>query len=75
MARNIALSEIAYKKLSDLKGGKESFSDVVLRLADPEKKPSLEKFFGIWKNDRKIEKIYADILSERHKKSVKWVNL
>ena len=74
MARNVALSEKAYRTLSILKRKKESFSDVVLRVAREEKAP-LSRFVGIWKEDPEIKKIYDDVLSERHEKKARWVSV
>ncbi|MHA1989644.1 MAG: antitoxin VapB family protein [Candidatus Hodarchaeales archaeon] len=44
MAKNISLSETAYKKLSQEKRSNESFSDVILRLLG--KKKSLSEVIG-----------------------------
>lgn len=29
-------------------------------------KHSIREFFGLWKNDKEIEKIYSKIIKERH---------
>ena len=47
--KTVTLKERAYYKLSSLKEKNESFSDVVERLYE-QANPSIERFFGIWKN-------------------------
>lgn len=69
MTKVISLSDKAYDTLKMLKRGKESFSDVVLKVTKKEKKPLLE-FAGKWKNMDEMDKIFSNILERRHKK--KW---
>jgi predicted CopG family antitoxin len=75
MAKNVALSNVAYGKLERMKREGESFSDVVNRLTE-EKKPSWRDSFGAWKDDEEMDKIFGKILRDRHKISkrrvVKW---
>ncbi len=47
--KTVTLKEEAYNKLSSLKEKNESFSDTVERLYE-KANPSIERFFGIWKN-------------------------
>jgi len=49
MTKVISLSNDAYKTLKKSKRGKESFSDVILRLIKGEGKVSLIAFAGRWK--------------------------
>ncbi len=67
MSKLVSLSEKAYKTLSRMKRGRESFSDVVLKLAERKRKKSIMRFAGIWKDDKEIDKIFKNILKERHK--------
>ena len=48
MAKVISLSEEAYQTMKNMKRGRESFSDVVMRVARVRKKGSLADFCGIW---------------------------
>ena len=75
MAKNVALSNNAYSTLEKMKRGDESFSDVVMRLANKEARPNIMDFAGIWKDDNEIEKIFDKILKDRHKvyrRQFKW---
>ena len=67
MARNVALSEKAYAVLKSVKKGKDSFSDVVLRLYDKENKKSILRYAGIWKDKKEVDRVFKRILRERHK--------
>ncbi len=53
MTKVISLSEAAYEEMKSLKHSGDSFSDVVLRLAEKEKKRTLLDFFGKWPGDTK----------------------
>lgn len=66
MSRLVSLSDKAYTTLLKMKKGKESFSDVVLKLAEKKKKRSLLEFAGKWKNNEEMVKIMEDVLRERH---------
>lgn len=66
MARNVALSNDAYRTLESLKRSGESFSDVVNRLAGGEKRPNWRESVGVFKGDKEILNIYGKILKERH---------
>lgn len=48
MVKVISLSNKAYMSLKALKRGDDSFSDVVLKLAEKEKKPSIMDLAGKW---------------------------
>lgn len=65
MTRVISLSDESYASLKALKKEKESFTDVVMRLAYLAKKKSLMDLAGKWvgskeETDRIFEEIYAD---------------
>ncbi|MBI4448957.1 antitoxin VapB family protein [Candidatus Woesearchaeota archaeon] len=60
MTKTVALSEDAYASLATCKVGGESFSDTVLRITK-EKKRSPRDFFGIWKDDKDIARIFEAI--------------
>jgi len=66
MVKVISLSNKAYESLKTLKEAKESFSDVVLKLADKEKKKSLLEFAGLWKEMPELDKIFEGVINERH---------
>lgn len=67
MSKLVSLSDDAYGKLLKMKKGKESFSRVVLRLAEGKRKRSILRFAGIWKEDKEIGKTFNKIMNERRK--------
>jgi len=67
MSRLVSLSDKAYNELLGMKKGKESFSDVVLKLTERKEKKSILRFAGMWKDDKEMDKIFKKILKERHK--------
>lgn len=66
MVKVISLSNEAYSALKVRKKGKESFSDVVLKLSRTEKKGDIREVLGVWKGDKEIALIFDKILKERH---------
>jgi len=48
MTKVVSLSDAAYGTLKGMKGAHDSFSDVVLRLAEHAPRKSLIDFFGKW---------------------------
>ena len=64
MTKVISLSEKAYQTLKGMKKTGESFSDVVLRVADKEKKRSIMEFAGCWKGDD-ADEVLAEIMKDR----------
>jgi len=64
MTKVISLSEKAYETLKSMKKPGESFSDVVIRVADKEKKKSILEFAGTWKGDD-ADEILAQIMKDR----------
>ncbi len=56
MTKIISLSDRAYEILKNLKQEKESFTDVVLRIADEKKSKSIITFAGILKDAKEENK-------------------
>ena len=75
MVKVISLSNTAYETLKSLKKKNDSFSDVVLNLIKKEKKASLLDFAGIWKDATEMDKIFENILHERHNSRDRKINL
>lgn len=74
MVKVISLSNEAYEKLSSIKNGK-SFSEVVVDLVEREgNKRKLIDFFGIWKNDEKIDEIKKMIREDRKRSKLKGID-
>ena len=73
MTKVISLSEKAYQTLKGMKKPGESFSDVVLRVADKEKKRSLMEFAGCWKGDD-IDEVFDIVLKDREQAKSREVN-
>lgn len=66
MVKVISLSNKAYSTLKALKQGDESFSDVVLKMSEKEKKPSLMDFWGKWPGSAKeLDMIEKEIAKGR----------
>lgn len=66
MVKVISLSEKAYSNLKKIKGAKESFSDVVLKLIGSNK-PSIFEFAGMFKEDHELDKIFQEVHKDRKK--------
>ena len=75
MVKVISLSNKAYGTLKNLKGEGDSFSDVVLKMANKEKKTSLLEFAGIWKDNPEMDKIFESIIEERSKAADRKIDL
>lgn len=75
MTKVISLSNKAYESLKNMKEGNDSFSDVVLKLVNKERKKSLLEFAGIWKDIPKMDKIFEEIVRERHKSRDRKIDL
>ncbi len=66
MVKVISLSNKAYSTLKALKRGDDSFSDVVLKMAEKEKKPSIMELAGKWPGtDEEAEFIKKTLQKER----------
>ena len=59
----ISLSEKAYGTLKRRKRRNESFSDVVMRLAERENKKSILEFAGAWKGED-IDQVFSQVLKD-----------
>lgn len=64
MTKVISLSEKAYWALRQLKRGKESFSDVVLRMTRDAEPSSLIDFAGRWEGDD-ADEVLSGVMRER----------
>ena len=64
MTKVISLSEKAYQTLKSMKKPGESFSDVVVRISDREKKKSILEFAGTWKGND-ADEVLAQIMKDR----------
>ena len=66
MVKVISLSNKAYATLKALKRGDDSFSDVVLKITEKEKKPSIMDFWGKWPGtDKELDMIEETLAKER----------
>ena len=74
MTKVISLSEKAYETLKGMKKPGESFSDVVLRVAQPKKKKSILEFSGKWHGDD-IDQVFAQIEKDRERMPSRRVEL
>jgi predicted CopG family antitoxin len=74
MTKVISLSEKAYGMLKKLKRGDESFSDVVLRLSQEEKRESILRFSGAWKGDD-IDDVFEVIMKDRKRATSREVEI
>jgi predicted CopG family antitoxin len=74
MTKVISLSEKAYETLKGMKKPGESFSDVVIRVAEKEKKKSLLEFSGKWVGDD-IDEVFAEIKKDREQLASRKVDL
>jgi predicted CopG family antitoxin len=69
MTKVISLSDEAYKRLYDLKKGKESFSDVVLKITEKEVKKPLSDYAGCWKGSKEELDRIAKVLREEREET------
>lgn len=74
MTKVISLSEKAYSTLKKLKRRDESFSDVVLRLSEGEKKGSILRFSGSWKGDD-IDEVFSTVMKDRKRAISKKIDI
>ena len=74
MTKVISLSEKAYETLKGMKKHGESFSDVVLRVANEKKKKSLLEFSGKWAGDD-ADEVLAQIMKDREQSVPRKVDL
>ncbi len=74
MTKVISLSKKAYETLKGMKKSGESFSDVVLRVAEEKKKKSLLEFSGKWVGDD-ADEVLAQIMKDREQSASRKVDL
>jgi len=75
MTKCISLSDEAYKDLTLLKKGGESFSEVIRKLTENERKKERLSIIGLWKDDKEMDNIFKEIFKKRHSsksRSVSW---
>jgi predicted CopG family antitoxin len=65
--KTITISEEAYKVLSHLKRSKESFTDVILRLAKRKTESTLLDYVRSLEPDEEFAKIMEEVVLERRK--------
>ncbi|MBI2446077.1 antitoxin VapB family protein [Candidatus Micrarchaeota archaeon] len=65
MTKMISVRDEVYAKLAKLKNKDESFSDLFLRLSEPEKKKSIMDLAGVWENRPEMDAIFDEILKRR----------
>ncbi len=70
MVKVISLSNSAYETISKIKGEKESFSDVILKLAK-KKKGSIMDIFGCAKEDKEFIDSLKKAYKERDKEELR----
>ena len=75
MVKVVSLSNKAYENLKSLKGERESFSDVVLKIVNRERKTSLLEFAGVWKDLPEIDRIFENVVKDRSKASDRKIDL
>ena len=75
MVKVVSLSNKAYEDLKSLKKEKDSFSDIVLKLVNKEKKDSLMEFAGVWKDLPEIDRIFENVVKDRSKASDRKIDL
>ena len=64
MTKVISLSEKAYQTLSKLKRNKESFSEVIMRIAKEMESRPLTEFAGKWAGSD-ADEVFERVLSDR----------
>ncbi len=70
VSKLVSLSDDVYAALFRMKGAGESFSQVVRRLLAPKpRKRDVSEFFGMWKDDPRVEKVFAEVA--RHRETAK----
>lgn len=66
MTKIISLSDVAYDKLKEIKIETESFSKVILRIVEKEKRRPLTDFWGKWPgNKEELKRISKHLYRER----------
>lgn len=68
MTKIISLSDNAYERLKKMKQGKDSFSDVILRLTEANVQAEPLGGLGAWKDMPEMDAILKGILEKRQKR-------
>jgi predicted CopG family antitoxin len=63
--KTLSLTKAAYERLAGLKKAKESFSQLILRLAGDSKPAGILELAGIWKNDAEWDDIERSVYKRR----------
>lgn len=74
MTKVISLSEKAYSTLKKQKRRNESFSEVVLRIADEQGKKSILDFAGAWKGDD-IDEVFSVVMRDRERATSRKIDI
>ena len=74
MTKIILLYTSSDINLKIIKGEKESFIQILKKLAFSNKKKNLISFAGMWSSDENAKKIYDKILSERSNIKLKLIS-
>jgi predicted CopG family antitoxin len=75
MTKVVSLSKKAYQTLKDLKKPNESFSDVVIRIAERKQKRSLLRFAGSLKDSDIDEIYYSQIKKDRERTTAREIEI
>ena len=74
MTKVVSLSKKAYQTLKELKRANESFSDVVLRIADRKPKKSILAFAGKWKGND-IDEVFSCVIKDRESSTSREIDI
>ena len=74
MTKVISLSDEAYSTLKSLKKDKESFSEIVIRIAVNEKKRPISDFAGKWEGKKDWKTLHNEIMKFRNGSKFREVN-
>lgn len=70
MTKQVALADDAYELLSTFRRRDESFSDIVRRLCEDERKRVLRSLAGVWKPyDEEAKRMTEEIYAQRKHKA------
>lgn len=75
MTKVVSLSKKAYQTLKELKRPNESFSDVVIRIAERKQKRSILRFAGTLKDSDIDEVYYSQIKKDRERSTSREIEL
>jgi predicted CopG family antitoxin len=63
--KTLSLTKEAYERLAGLKKAKESFSQLIIRLAGDSKPAGILEFAGIWSDDAEWDDIERSVYQRR----------